>query len=117
MPPPARPRLALIAELGAHHAVDHSQPDYRAAIKIAAGGRNPDVVVEMLANVNLAHDAELIAPRGNVVVIGSRGSFDFAPRLLMAKEATVVGMALANMTADEWRAVNAGVEAALAMAR
>ncbi len=106
--------LALVTELGAHHAVDHSQPDYRAAIKAAASGRGPDVVIEMLANVNLAHDAELIAARGRIVVIGSRGSLDFAPRLLMAKDATVVGMALANMTADEWPAVNAGVQAALA---
>jgi NADPH:quinone reductase len=106
--------LALIAGLGAHHAVDHSQPDYRAAIKAAAGGRGPDVVVEMLANVNLAHDADLLAPRGRIVVVGSRGSLDFTPRLLMAKEATVVGMTLPNMTADEWRGVNAGVQAALA---
>ena len=109
-----RQGIALVTELGAHHAVDHSQPDYRAAIKAAASGRGPDVVIEMLANVNLAHDAELIAARGRIVVIGSRGSLDFAPRLLMAKDATVVGMALANMTADEWPAVNAGVQAALA---
>ena len=106
--------LALIRELGAHHALDHGQPDYRAAIKAAAGGRGPDVIVEMLANVNLAHDAELLAPRGRIVVVGSRGSLDFAPRLLMAKEATVYGMTLPNMTADEWRGVNAGVQAALA---
>ena len=106
--------LALVTELGAHHAVDHSQPDYRAAIKAAAGGRGPDVIVEMLANVNLAHDAELLAPRGRIVVIGSRGSLDFTPRLLMAREATIYGMTLPNMTADEWRGVNAGVQAALA---
>jgi NADPH:quinone reductase len=106
--------LALVTELGAHHAVDHSQPDYRAAITAAAGGRGPDVVVEMLANVNLAHDAELLAPRGRIVVIGSRGTLEFTPRLLMGKEATVLGMTLPNMTADEWRGVNAGVQAALA---
>jgi NADPH:quinone reductase len=106
--------LALITELGAHHAVDHTQPDYRAAIKAAAGGRGPDVVIEMLANVNLAHDAELLAPRGRIVVIGSRGALDFTPRLLMAKEAAVYGMMLPNMTAEEWRDVNAGVQAALA---
>ena len=32
----------------------------------------------------------------------------------MGKEATVYGMTLPNMTADEWRGVNAGVQAALA---
>jgi NADPH2:quinone reductase len=106
--------LALVTSLGAHHAVDHSQPDYRAAITAAAGGRGPDIVIEMLANVNLGTDAELLAPRGRIVVVGSRGSLDFMPRLLMGKEATVYGMTLPNMTADEWRGVSAGVQAALA---
>jgi NADPH2:quinone reductase len=106
--------LDLVTSLGAHHAIDHSQPEARAAIKAAAGGRGPDIVIEMLANVNLAHDAELLAPRGRIVIVGSRGTLDFAPRLLMGKEATVHGMTLPNMTADEWRGVNAGVQAALA---
>jgi NADPH2:quinone reductase len=105
--------LALVTSLGAHHAIDHGQPDYRAAIQAVAPG-GPNVVIEMLANVNLAHDAELLAPRGRIVVVGSRGSLDFAPRLLMAKDATVSGMMLPNMTADEWRTVSAGVQAALA---
>jgi NADPH:quinone reductase len=105
--------LELVTSLGAHHAIDHSQPDYRAAIKAAVPG-GPDVVIEMLANVNLGHDADLLAPRGRIVVVGSRGSLDFTPRLLMAKEATVAGMMLPNMTADEWRTVSVGVQAALA---
>jgi NADPH2:quinone reductase len=106
--------LDLIRELGAHHAVDHSQPDYAAAITAASGGRGPDVIVEMLANVNLAMDAAMLAPRGRIVVVGSRGALEFMPRLLMARDATVYGMTLPNMTADEWREVNAGVQAALA---
>ncbi len=105
--------LELVTALGAHHAIDHSQPNYREAIK-AAAPRGPDVVIEMLANVNLATDAELLAPRGRIVVVGSRGALEFTPRLLMAKEAVVYGMTLPNMTADEWRTVNAGVQAALA---
>jgi NADPH2:quinone reductase len=106
--------LALVRELGAHHAIDHSKPDYRAAITAAAAGRGPDVVVEMLANVNLAHDLELVAARGRVVVVGSRGALEFMPRLLMAKDAAVHGMMLPNMTREEWAPVNAGVAAALA---
>jgi NADPH2:quinone reductase len=106
--------LALVRELGAHHAIDHSQADYRAAIKAATGGRGPDVVIEMLANVNLGHDAEMLAPRGRIVVVGSRGPLEFMPRLLMAKDSVVYGMTLPNMTADEWRVVSAGVQAALA---
>ena len=106
--------LDLIRELGAHHAVNHTDPDYRTAITTATNGRGPDVVVEMLANVNLAHDAELLAPRGRIVIVGSRGALEFTPRLLMAREAVVYGMMLPNMTADEWRVVHDGVGAALA---
>ena len=105
--------LALVTELGAHHAVDHAKADYKDAIKaIAPGG--PNVILEMLANVNLTADGELLAPRGRIVIIGSRGPIEFMPRLLMAKEATAVGMMLPNMTTDEWATVNTGVQAALA---
>jgi NADPH2:quinone reductase len=105
--------LALVTALGAHHAIDHSRQDYRDAIK-AVAPRGPDVIVEMLANVNLVTDAELLAPRGRIVIVGSRGALEFTPRLLMGKEATVFGMTLPNMTADEWQAVSAGVQATLA---
>ena len=107
--------LALVRQLGAQHAVDHADPEKAAAaIRDATGGRGPDVVIEMLANVNLGRDLELLAPRGRVVVVGSRGSLDFTPRAIMAKEATVSGMMLPNMTLDEWQAVQAGVADALA---
>lgn len=106
--------LDLIRRLGAHHAIDHTGADYRAGITAATAGRGPDVVVEMLANVNLGHDAELLAPRGRIVIVGSRGALEFTPRLLMARDAIVYGMMLPNMTADEWRVVNDGVRAALA---
>jgi NADPH2:quinone reductase len=106
--------LELVRALGAHHALDHSNPDYRASIRTVTGGRGPDVVVEMLANVNLGYDLELLAPRGRVVIVGNRGALEFNPRLIMGKEATVVGFTLPNMTPEEWRPVNAGVAAALA---
>ena len=35
--------------------------------------RGPDVVIEMLANVNLNTDAELLAPRGRIVVVAAAG--------------------------------------------
>jgi NADPH2:quinone reductase len=105
--------LELVTALGAHHAIDHSRGNYREAIR-AAAPRGPDVVIEMLANVNLATDVDLLAPRGRIVVVGSRGALELTPRVLMAREAVVYGMTLPNMTADEWRTVNVGVQAALA---
>ena len=46
---------------------------YRDEIMRLTGGRGPDVIIEMLANVNLAHDLAMIAPRGRIVIVGNRG--------------------------------------------
>ena len=104
---------ALVAEQGAAHVVDHSAEGYRDEILRATGGRGPAVVIEMLANVNLAHDLALLAPRGRIVVIGNRGALEFNPRGIMAKDAIVTGTTLPNMTPDETRTALAGVSAAL----
>ncbi len=53
---------ALVLEQGAHHALDHGDAGYRDEIKRLTNGRGPDVIVEMLANVNLNHDLAMIAP-------------------------------------------------------
>jgi NADPH2:quinone reductase len=73
----------------------------------------PDVIVEMLADVNLVHDLEVVARYGRVVVVGSRGSLDFTPRLTMRKEATILGTALWNATPAESAGALAGVSAKL----
>jgi NADPH2:quinone reductase len=103
----------LVRSEGAHQVVDHTAGGYVDEILAFTGGRGVNVVLEMLANVNLERSLGLLAMRGRVVVIGSRGSLDFNPRLTMAKEATVLGMTLWNMTAAEDAAVQAGVSAAL----
>jgi NADPH:quinone reductase len=104
---------ALVERLGAHHVLDHADAGYRDAITRLTGGRGPDVIIEMLANVNLAHDLALIAPRGRIVIVGSRGPLEINPRALMGKDSTVTGMTLFNLTAGEWRQVAAGVAGAL----
>ncbi len=105
--------LELVRSLGAHFAFDHRETNYEAIVTGFADGLGPDVIIEMLANVNLARDAEMLAPRGRIVIVGSRGPIEFLPRALMAREAVVHGMMLPNMTADEWRQVNTGVQRAL----
>ena len=39
-----------------------------------------DIILEMLANVNLSYDTKLLASNGRVVVIGSRGEVTINPR-------------------------------------
>jgi len=99
----------LVLGEGAHHVVDHREPDYLPELLGINCGRGPDIILEMVANVNLAKDLSVIAKRGRIVVIGSRGATEMNPRDIMAREANVLGMVLFNMTPEE----KAGTHAAL----
>ena len=93
--------LEIVAEEGAEHVVRHGRPESVEEIRAASGGRGVDVIVEMLANVNLDHDLGLLALHGRVVIVGSRGRVEIDPRKAMAKEAAVLGTMLWNVSDDE----------------
>ena len=106
--------LALVLAEGAHHAVDHRDPQHVEKVMGLTGGRGPDVILEMLANVNLDHDLTMLAPRGRVVIVGNRGRIEIDPRKIMGKEAAVHGMAFWNQTEAELQRAYEGVDQALA---
>jgi NADPH2:quinone reductase len=105
--------LALLREQGAHHVLNHREPDYLQQVMPMTGGRGADVIIEMLANANLDRDLDVLAPRGRVVVVGNRGRIEIDPRKLMAKDGTIVGMLSSNATPEEVRETHAGLAAAL----
>ena len=100
----------LAADNGAHHVVDHRAPGYLDIVMSLTGGRGVDIILEMLANVNLGKDLPLLAKHGRVIVIGSRGKVEITPRDLMSRDADVRAMTLFNATPAEL----AGIHAALA---
>ncbi|MBI1390486.1 MAG: zinc-binding dehydrogenase [bacterium] len=104
----------LVLDQGAHLVVDHSQDGYENEILEWTGGRGVHVVLEMLANVNLKRDLQLIALRGRIVVIGSRGAIEFEPRAIMGKEANIVGMVIMTTPENEMAEIHAGLVAGLA---
>jgi len=101
--------LELVKREGAHLVFDHSKPGYQDEILKATNGRGVDLVLEMLANVNLGRDLKLLANRGRVVVIGSRGDVTITPRDLMARRASVHGLMLWTITDAEEREIFAGI--------
>ena len=105
--------LELATREGAHQAFDHSKPDYREAILKATGGKGVDIILEMLANVNLGHDCKLLAQFGRVIVIGSRGEVTIAPRDLMTRRASVRAFTLWAITEAEAKDIHAGLIAGL----
>ncbi|MBK9215446.1 MAG: NADPH:quinone reductase [Chloracidobacterium sp.] len=86
----------MVAAHGADAVFDHSDEEHFAATSEFTGGKGVDIIIEMLANVNLEHDFECLAMFGRVVTVGSRGSIEFTPRLAMTKDATIYGMSLFN---------------------
>jgi NADPH2:quinone reductase len=82
----------LVRQQGAAHVLDHKSPGYLEQIMKITGGRGVDIVLEMLANVNLAKDLTILARHGVVVVIGNRGTVEINPRELMRTEGAVVGL-------------------------
>jgi NADPH:quinone reductase len=105
--------LELIRREGAHHAFDHRAAGYTDELLKATGGRGVNVILEMLANVNLAADLKLLALHGRVVVIGSRGDATITPRDLMSRDATIHGFTLWNISAEAAAEVHAGIIAGL----
>lgn len=105
--------LRLVREQGADEVLDHRAPDYLAPLPAMTDGRGPDVILEMLANVNLDRDLDVLAPRGRIMVIGNRGRVEIDPRKLMSKDGTILGMTLFNTTRQEFDDIHAGLGAGL----
>jgi len=99
----------LVLEQGAHHGLDHTSPGYLKELTDLTGGRGPDVILEMLANVNLKADLDVVAMRGRIVVIGNRGPTEINARVAMNKDAAILGMALFHASPAQL----AGIHAAL----
>ena len=102
-----------IMEQGAHHAFDHGSAHYLQEAMALTGGRGFNVILELLANVNLGKDLPLLAPGGRVAVVGSRGPVEINARDLMTRDASIVAMSLFNANDAERAEIHAALHAGL----
>ncbi len=103
----------LVREQGAHEVFDHHASDYLVQIMEATSGKGVDVILEMLANVNLGKDLTILAPRGRVIVIGNRGRVEIDARETMARDADIRGMVLPNTPPAEMARIHEALVAGL----
>lgn len=103
----------LISEEGAHHVLDHTAAGYLERALTATGGHGFDVVLEMLANVNLGKDLTVLAPGGRIVVVGSRGTVEINPREVMIRGAAILGMILWSVSPQDLASIHAALIAGL----
>jgi len=105
--------LELVKREGAHHVFNHTEPGYLEEILKASSGIGVDLILEMLANVNLDQDLKLLARHGRVVVIGSRGDVSLSPRDLMTRRGSILAFTLWGITEAEEKEIHAGLFAGL----
>jgi NADPH2:quinone reductase len=90
--------LKAITANGANHAFNHRQDGYLDQVLELTEGQGIDIILEMLANVNLglrtlafrsltssAKDCKVLALGGRVCIIGNRGTLDFNPRYALIR--------------------------------
>ncbi|GAA0826173.1 MULTISPECIES: NADPH:quinone reductase [Marinomonas] len=86
--------VELLNQLGVTNVILHNEDNHLAPFQSLENGFN--VIIEMLANHNLDQDLKALAFGGCVAVVGNRGTVEINPRDLMARDASVIGVALAN---------------------
>ncbi len=105
--------LELVKQEGAHHVLNHSSEGYLDELMKLTDGRGVDVIVELLANKNLGKDLPVLAKKGRVAVIGSRGPIEINPRDAMGREADIRGVTLMAASEQEYKAMHAALVAGL----
>jgi NADPH:quinone reductase len=103
----------LLRGQGVSRVVDHHDPAHVDAAVALTDGRGFDLIIELLANVNLPGELRALAVGGRVVVVGSRGRVEIDPRDLMDREADVRAMRLPNASAEDRSAAYAAIDAGL----
>jgi NADPH:quinone reductase len=103
----------LVREQGAHHVLDHTRPDALQQLADLTEGKGVDLILEMAAHTNLGKDLTVLAKKGRVVVIGSRGPVEINPRDGMGRDASIRCMSLMNATDTELKGIHAAIIAGL----
>lgn len=81
----------LLKKFGAHCVLSH---DCKEEVLSLTEGKGVNIIVEMLANENLATDLQMLSNNGRVMVVGNRGTVEINPRDTMARESDIRGVML-----------------------
>ncbi|EPY85667.1 quinone oxidoreductase isoform 3 [Camelus ferus] len=103
----------VVLQNGAHEVFNHREDNYIDKIKKSVGEKGIDVIIEMLANVNLSNDLNLLSQGGRVIIVGSKGPIEINPRDTMAKESSIKGVTLFSSTKEEFQQFAAALQAGM----
>jgi len=93
--------LELVQQEGAHHALNHRDPDYLQRALELTEGKGYDVILEMNATQNLAGDVGLVGTFGRIIVIGGTdAAVTFDPTPILWKGASIIGLYIGLATPE-----------------
>ena len=99
----------LIKDQGANFVLDHHDPDFSQNLSKITEQKGVNIIIEMLANINLGRDLTYLSKYGRVVIVGSRGPVEINPRDVMGRDAAILGMTLFNASAIELEKIHADI--------
>lgn len=102
--------IELLRGLGVENVFNHSTQNYQDEILKATGGNGVNIILEMLANVNLGKDLKLLSKNGRVMIVGSRGNVEVNPRDAMTREISIHGVMLMHATEEETSSASSVIE-------
>nr|Q28452.1 RecName: Full=Quinone oxidoreductase; AltName: Full=NADPH:quinone reductase; AltName: Full=Zeta-crystallin [Lama guanicoe]AAA99986.1 NADPH:quinone oxidoreductase/zeta crystallin [Lama guanicoe] len=103
----------VVLQNGAHEVFNHREDINIDKIKKSVGEKGIDVIIEMLANVNLSNDLNLLSQGGRVIIVGSKGPVEINPRDTMTKESSIKGVTLFSSTKEEFQQFAAALQAGM----
>ena len=103
----------LAAEQGADLVLDHSDQEHFATIMDYTENSGVNVIMEMMANINLDQDLKILAQKGRVVIVGNRDTITINPRDTMACDGAILGMSLMNISDQDEKEIHSAIVAGL----
>ena len=103
----------LAAEQGADLVLNHKDQKHFATIMDYTENSGVDVILEMMANINLDNDLKILAQKGRVIIIGNRDTIKINPRDTMACDGAILGMSLMNISEQDEKEIHSAIVAGL----
>jgi NADPH2:quinone reductase len=97
----------LIKNQGADFVLDHHNPNFSQNLLKITEQKGVNIIIEMLANINLGPDLTYLSKYGRVVVVGSLGPVEINPRDAMSRDASILGMTIFNASVIELEKIHA----------
>ena len=89
-------KCAACIQLGAEHAINYKNQDFKEEVKRLTDGKGVDVILDMVGGSYVAREVEILAEDGRIAIIAVQGGVksEFNAGLVLRKRLTITGSTL-----------------------